>query len=167
MEHGIPEVTAASLLASIGVLDVVGTTVSGWLSDRWDNRYLLCWYYGLRGLSLLFLPYAFGSAYLGLAAFAVFYGLDWVATVPPTARLAADTFGRENVGTMFGWIAASHQLGAATAAYGGGLLRTWLGDYQVTFISAGLACLVAAGLVLRIGQASRAVPAPSVEVAGA
>ena len=167
MEHGIPEVTAASLLASIGVLDVVGTTVSGWLSDRWDNRYLLCWYYGLRGLSLLFLPYAFGSAYLGLAAFAVFYGLDWVATVPPTARLAADTFGRENVGTMFGWIAAFHQLGAATAAYGGGLLRTWLGDYQVTFISAGLACLVAAGLVLRIGQASRAVPAPSVEVAGA
>jgi len=167
MEHGIPEVTAASLLASIGVLDIVGTTVSGWLSDRRDNRYLLCWYYGLRGLSLLFLPYAFGSAYLGLAAFAVFYGLDWVATVPPTVRLAADTFGRENVGIMFGWIAASHQLGAATAAYGGGLLRTWLGDYQATFISAGLVCLVAAGLVLRIGQASRPVPARSVEVTGA
>src|SRR5439155_539202 len=112
MEHGISEVTAASLLACIGVLDIVGTTVSGWLSDRWDNRYLLCWYYGLRGLSLLFLPYAFGSAYLGLAAFVIFYGLDWVATVPPTARLAADTFGREDVGIMFGWIAASHQLGA-------------------------------------------------------
>src|SRR5439155_87521 len=154
MEHGIPEVMAASLLASIGLLDIIGTTVSGWLSDRWDNRYLLCWYYGLRGLSLLFLPYAFGSAYLGLAAFVIFYGLDWVATVPPTARLAADTFGRENVGIMFGWIAASHQLGAATAAYGGGLLHTWLGDYQVTFMSAGLVCLIAAGLVLRIGQAS-------------
>ena len=98
MEHGIPEVMAASLLASIGLLDIIGTTVSGWLSDRWDNRYLLCWYYGLRGLSLLFLPYAFGSAYLGLTAFVIFYGLDWVATVPPTARLAADTFGRENVG---------------------------------------------------------------------
>jgi len=167
MEHGIPEVTAASLLASIGVLDIVGTTVSGWLSDRWDNRYLLCWYYGLRGLSLLFLPYAFGSAYLGLAAFAVFYGLDWVATVPPTVRLAADTFGRENVGIMFGWIAAAHQLGAAMAAYGGGLLRTWLGDYQATFISAGLVCLVAAGLVLRIGQAPRPVPARSVEITGA
>jgi MFS family permease len=166
MEHGIPEVTAASMLASIGVLDILGTTVSGWLSDRWDNRYLLCWYYGLRGLSLLFLPYAFGSAYLGLAAFAVFYGLDWVATVPPTARLAADTFGRENVGIMFGWIAAAHQLGAATAAYGGGLLRTWLGDYQVTFVSAGLVCLIAAGLVLRIGPASRSVPARSMEVAG-
>jgi predicted MFS family arabinose efflux permease len=147
MEHGIAEVRAASLLACIGVLDIVGTTVSGWLSDRWDNRYLLCWYYGLRGLSLLFLPYALGSAYL-----------DWVATVPPTARLTADTFGRENVGIMFGWIAASHQLGAATAAYGGGLLRSWLGDYQVTFMSAGLVCLIAAGLVLRIGQASRPLP---------
>jgi len=167
MEHGISEVTAASLLASIGVLDILGTTVSGWLSDRWDNRYLLCWYYGLRGLSLLFLPYAFGSAYLGLAAFVIFYGLDWVATVPPTARLAADTFGRENVGIMFGWIAAAHQLGAATAAYGGGLLRTWLGDYQVTFMSAGLVCLIAAGLVLRIGQASRPVRPRAVEVAGA
>src|SRR5216684_7064000 len=134
MEHGIPEVMAASLLASIGLLDIIGTT---------------------------------GSAYLGLAAFVIFYGLDWVATVPPTARLAADTFGRENVGIMFGWIAASHQLGAATAAYGGGLLRTWLGDYQVTFMSAGLACLIAAGLVLRIGQASRPVPVRSVEAAGA
>jgi predicted MFS family arabinose efflux permease len=167
MEHGIPEVRAASLLASIGVLDIVGTTVSGWLSDRWDNRYLLCWYYGLRGLSLLFLPYALGSAYLGLAAFVIFYGLDWVATVPPTARLAADMFGRENVGIMFGWIAASHQLGAATAAYGGGLLHTWLGDYQVTFMSAGLVCLIAAGLVLRIGQASRPLPTRVVEAAGA
>src|SRR2546428_12103746 len=163
MEHGIPEVMAASLLASIGLLDIIGTTVSGWLSDRWDNRYLLCWYYGLRGLSLLFLPYAFGSAYLGLSAFVIFYGLDWVATVPPTARLAADTFGRENVGIMFGWIFASHQLGAATAAYGGGLLHTWLGDYQVTFMSAGLVCLIAAGLALRIGPASRPPPTPGVE----
>src|SRR5712664_3512126 len=167
MEHGIPEVTAASLVATMGVFDLVGTTLSGWLTDRWDNRYLLCWYYGLRGLSLLFLPYAFGSAYLGLAAFVIFYGLDWVATVPPTARLAADTFGRENVGIMFGWIFASHQLGAATAAYGGGLLHTWLGDYQVTFMSAGLVCLIAAGLVLRIGQASRPLPTRVVEAAGA
>ncbi|HEX3176805.1 MAG TPA: MFS transporter [Methylomirabilota bacterium] len=167
MEHGIEEVAAASMLASIGVLDIIGTTVSGWLSDRWDNRYLLCWYYGLRGLSLLFLPYALGSTYLGLAAFVVFYGLDWVATVPPTSRLAADTFGRANVGIMYGWIATSHQLGAATAAYGGGLLRTWLGDYQVTFVTAGLACLVAAGLVLRIGQTPRVVRAPAVKVAGA
>jgi len=155
MEHGIAEVTAASLLAAIGVFDLVGTTVSGWLTDRWDSRYLLCWYYGLRGLSLLFLPYALGTQFLALAAFAVFYGLDWVATVPPTVRLAADVFGKRNVGVMFGWISASHQLGAATAAFGAGALRTWLGSYQVAFMTSGLLCLLAAGLVIRIGRASR------------
>src|SRR5205807_815187 len=155
MEHGIPEVTAAGLLAAMGVFDLIGTTVSGWLSDRWDNRYLLCWYYGLRGLSLLFLPYALGTQFLGLAAFAVFYGLDWVATVPPTVRLTADIFGRQRVGVMFGWISASHQLGAATAAFGAGALRSWMGSYQVAFMTSGLLCLIASGLVIRIGQASR------------
>lgn len=155
MEHGIPEVAAASLLAAMGVFDLIGTTVSGWLSDRWDSRYLLCWYYGLRGLSLLFLPYALGTQFLALAAFAVFYGLDWVATVPPTVRLTADIFGKRNVGLMFGWIAAAHQLGAATAAFGAGAVRTWLGGYQVAFMTSGLLCLLAAGLVIRIGQASR------------
>jgi len=155
MEHGIPEVTAASLLAAMGVFDLIGTTVSGWLSDRWDNRYLLCWYYGLRGLSLLFLPYALGTQFLGLAAFAVFYGLDWVATVPPTVRLTADIFGRQRVGVMFGWISASHQLGAATAAFGAGAVRSWMGSYQVAFMTSGLLCLIASGLVIRIGQASR------------
>jgi len=84
IEHGIPEVTAASMLAVIGIFDIIGTTMSGWLSDRFDNRWLLCWYYSLRGLSLLFLPYAFGTQYFGLGLFIVFYGLDWVATVPPT-----------------------------------------------------------------------------------
>lgn len=155
MEHGIAEVTAASLLAGIGVFDVVGTTVSGWLTDRWDSRYLLCWYYGLRGLSLLLLPYALGTQFLPLAAFAVFYGLDWVATVPPTVRLTADIFGRRTVGVMFGWISAAHQLGAATAAFGAGALRTWLGSYQLAFMTSGLLCLLAAGLVIRIGQASK------------
>jgi MFS family permease len=155
MEHGIPEVAAASLLAAMGVFDLIGTTLSGWLSDRWDSRYLLCWYYGLRGLSLLFLPYALGTQFLALAAFAVFYGLDWVATVPPTVRLTADIFGKRNVGVMFGWIAAAHQLGAATAAFGAGAVRTWLGSYQVAFMTSGLLCLLAAGLVIRIGQASR------------
>ena len=155
MEHGIPEVTAAGLLAAMGVFDLIGTTVSGWLSDRWDNRYLLCWYYGLRGLSLLFLPYALGTQFLGLAAFAVFYGLDWVATVPPTVRLTADIFGRQRVGVMFGWISASHQLGAATAAFGAGAVRSWMGSYQVAFMTSGLLCLIASGLVIRIGQASR------------
>ena len=155
MEHGIPEVTAAGLLAAMGVFDLIGTTVSGWLSDRWDNRYLLCWYYGLRGLSLLFLPYALGTQFWGLAAFAVFYGLDWVATVPPTVRLTADIFGRQRVGVMFGWISASHQLGAATAAFGAGAVRSWMGSYQVAFMTSGLLCLIASGLVIRIGQASR------------
>lgn len=165
MEHGISEVTAASLLAVIGVFDLIGTMISGWLSDRWDNRYLLCWYYGLRGVSLLFLPYALGTQFLGLAAFAVFYGLDWVATVPPTVRLTADVFGRRNAGLMYGWIFASHQLGAATAALGAGVLRTWLGGYQVSFLGAGLLCLVAAGLVIRIGQSPRGdvLPVPPLE----
>ncbi|MGZ3681271.1 MAG: MFS transporter [Ktedonobacterales bacterium] len=152
MDHGILEVTAASMLAVIGIFDLIGTTCSGWLSDRIDNRWLLCWYYGLRGLSLLFLPYALGSENLALAAFIVFYGLDWVATVPPTVRLAADSFGKENVGVVYGWISASHQLGAATAAFGAGALRTWLGSYQMSFLSAGVLCLVAAGMVIRIGR---------------
>ncbi len=160
MDHGIPEVTAASLLALIGVFDLIGTTVSGWLSDRIDNRWLLCWYYALRGLSLLFLPYALGSSYLSLAVFIVFYGLDWVATVPPTARLTMERFGKQRGGVIYGWIFASHQLGAATAAFAAGSLRTLLGSYQVSFLSAGLLSLVAAGMVIRIGRTSRAKAAP-------
>jgi len=184
MEHGIPEVTAASLLAAMGVFDLVGTTVSGWLSDRWDSRYLLAWYYGLRGLSLLFLPYAlgtqllglaafstpfaFGAAPLGLVVFAVFYGLDWVATVPPTVRLTADVFGKSQVGIMFGWIVAAHQLGAATAAFGAGAVRTWLGSYQAGFLAAGALCLLAVALVVRIGATpERGVLSPQPVDAGA
>ena len=165
MDVGIPEVTAAGLLAAIGVFDMFGTTISGWLSDRWNSRYLLCWYYGLRGLSLIFLPVAFGAQLLflpvalpsfgpslvGLGVFAVFYGLDWVATVPPTVRLTADLFGRENAALMFGWIFAAHQLGAASVAYGAGAIRTSLGGYEVAFAGSGLLCLIAAGMVLRIG----------------
>ncbi len=154
MDHGIAEVTAAGLLATIGVFDIFGTLSSGWLSDRYDNRRLLCWYYSLRGISLLFLPYALGTSFLSLALFVVFYGLDWVATVPPTVRLAADIFGKQNVGIIFGWILASHQLGAAFAAYGAGQLYTWLGSYQVSFMTAGVLCLLAAGMVIRIGRSS-------------
>ncbi|HEV8634492.1 MAG TPA: MFS transporter [Chloroflexota bacterium] len=154
IEHGIPEVTAAGFLAVIGVFDVVGTTASGWLSDRFDSRWLLAWYYGLRGLSLLFLPYAYGTGLFGLALFVVFYGLDWVATVPPTVRLTADIFGRHSVGTVFAWILASHQLGAAAIAFGAGALRTWLGDYQIAFMTSGVLCLIAAGMVVRIGKAA-------------
>jgi sugar phosphate permease len=154
MDHGIAEVTAAGLLATIGIFDIIGTTVSGFLSDHFDNRWLLCWYYSLRGLALLFLPYALGSTFLSLAVFVVFYGLDWVATVPPTVRLCANIFGKQNVGIIFGWVLAAHQLGAAFAAFGAGALYTWLGDYQVSFMTAGVLCLLAAGMVIRIGRSS-------------
>ena len=156
MDHGFEEVAAAGLVATIGVFDIVGTTVSGWLSDRIDNRKLLTWYYGLRGLSLLFLPYALNSTFAGLIIFIVFYGLDWVATVPPTVRLTSDVFGKSNGSIMYGWIFAAHQLGAATAAFGAGTLYTWMGDYSSSFWIAGLLCLVAAGLVTRIGKTGTA-----------
>ncbi|HEV2357509.1 MAG TPA: MFS transporter [bacterium] len=160
MEHGIPEVTAAGMLATIGVFDLFGTVCSGWLTDRWDSRYLLCWYYALRGLSLLYLPYALGTSFAGMAAFTVFYGLDWVATVPPTVRLTADIFGKQRVGVVFGWIFASHQIGAAMAAFGAGALRTSFGTYQGAFMASGLLCLIAAGLVMRITAASPGVTLP-------
>jgi len=150
VEHGLPEVTAASFLALIGVVDVFGTLFSGWLSDRVDGRKLLAWYYGLRGLSLIFLPYAYDMGVPALMLFVIFYGLDWVATVPPTVRLASDLFGKQNAGRVYAWIYAAHQLGAATAAYGAGAMRGWLGSYTVSFLLAGLICLVGAIMALRI-----------------
>jgi len=158
MDHGFSEVTAASFLAVVGAVALVGAATSGWLSDRCDNRLLLCWYYSLRGLSLLFLPYAYGRGVFGLGLFVTFYGLDWLTTFPPTVRLTADLLGRDRVSTNFAWIFASHQLGSAMAAFGAGALRTWLGNYQIAFMGAGLLCLVAAGLVIRLGR-SPAVPA--------
>lgn len=152
IDHGIPEVKAAGLLAVMGIFDLIGTTVSGWLSDRWNNRYLLFWYYGLRGLSLLYLPYSFDLSFYGLSVFAVFYGLDWIATVPPTVRLTANVFGKEKVGIMFGWIVAAHQIGAATASFGAGALRTWLDTYHHAFMISGGLCLIAAMIVLRIDR---------------
>ena len=153
IDHGIPEVTAAGLLAAMGLFDLVGTTLSGWLTDRFDSRKLLAWYYGLRGLSLIFLPYAFDYNVYGLSLFAVFYGLDWIATVPPTVRLAGKAFGEENAALMFGWIAASHQVGAAGAAMTAGLIRTRTGTYFDAFVAAGFLCLLAALMVLFIGRA--------------
>ena len=158
MDHGLAEVTAASLLAVIGVFDVVGTLASGYLTDRFDSRWLLFWYYGLRGLSLLFLPYAFGSRYFGLVLFVVFYGLDWVATVPPTVQLARRVFGARNMPVVYGWIFAAHQLGAASIAFAAGAVRTVFGDYQLAFMFSGLLCLLAAGLVLRIARFTPAAP---------
>ncbi len=158
MDHGIPEVQAAGLLAVMGVFDLVGTTGSGWLSDRFDNRILLFAYYGLRGLSLLYLPFGFVSEGHGLAVFAVFYGLDWIATVPPTVALARQAFGVEKTGLVFGWIMASHQIGAALAASIAGAIRTSNGSYDHAFLIAGSLCLASAVGVLFAGRGPQRQP---------
>jgi len=151
-DYGLSEVRGAGMLAMMGVCDLFGTTLSGWLSDRFNNRVLLFWYYGLRGLALIFLPFAFGYQYFGLPIFGLFYGLDWIATVPPTVRLTTDVFGRTDGPVVFGWVVAGHQLGAAFAALGAGMLRSTLGTYTVaTMISGGL-CVIGAVLVLRINR---------------
>jgi predicted MFS family arabinose efflux permease len=150
-DYGVAPVSAAGALAVIGGFDFFGTLASGWLSDRYDNRWLLFVYYGLRGLSLIALPFTDFSV-VGLSAFAVFYGLDWVATVPPTVRLTAARFGAERSNLTFGWIFAAHQLGAATAAFGAGASRTELSTYLPALYVAGVACVVAAALVLTLAR---------------
>jgi len=159
-DYGIHEVQSAQLLAMMGVFDILGTTISGWLTDRYSSRYLLFGYYTLRGLSLVFLPLTLRSGASTLVIFAVFYGLDWIATVPPTVRLASEVFGRENTGVIYGWIGASHQLGASSAAFGAGVIRTMLGDYQMAFWSAGVLCVVAGLSFLTIGRVLRPSTAP-------
>jgi sugar phosphate permease len=158
LDFGIPQVQAASLLAAMGVFDFFGTIFSGWLSDRYDNRWLLFWYYGLRGLSLLMLPFTDFSFY-GLSLFAMFYGLDWIATVPPTVRLTAQRFGPERANLVFGWIFTGHQLGAACAAFGAGLSRTMLATYLPAFFIAGALCVVAALIALAISRTPKAATA--------
>jgi len=158
LDFGIPQVQAASLLAAMGVFDFFGTIVSGWLSDRYDNRYLLFWYYGLRGLSLLFLPFS-GFSFYGLSLFAMFYGLDWIATVPPTVRLTAQRFGPERANLVFGWIFAGHQMGAGFAAFGAGLSRTLLASYLPAFFVAGALCVMAAAMTLLISRPVKPVAA--------
>jgi len=139
----------------MGIFDILGTTASGWLTDRYSSRHLLFGYYTLRGVSLLFLPLTLQEGASSLVIFAVFYGLDWIATVPPTVRLTSEAFGRENTGVIYGWIGASHQLGASMAAFGAGAIRTMLGDYQVAFWTAGLLCVVAGVSFLTIGRSLR------------
>ena len=150
---GISEVRAANLLAMMGIFDILGTTASGWLTDRFSSRYLLFAYYLLRGLSLLFLPHTLMHGGSTLNWFAVFYGLDWIATVPPTVRLTADAFGRENTGVIYGWIGASHQLGASLAALLAGTLRTDFGDYAPAFWAAGALCVITAWAFIAFGKA--------------
>lgn len=155
-DYGIGPVQGAGVLAAMGVFDFAGTVASGWLSDRYDNRWLLFWYYGLRGLSLVYLPFS-DFSFVGLSLFAAFYGLDWIATVPPTVRLAAARFGRERANLVFGWVFAGHQLGAAAVAYGAGLSRTALSSYLPAFFAAGALCLLAALLILTLSAPARAV----------
>ena len=159
-DNGLTTVPAASVLAMMGAFDLVGTTLSGYLSDRYDNRKLLFWYYALRGLSLFWLPYSTFTFY-GLTVFAMFYGLDWVATIPPTVKLAAQEFGKERAGLIFGWVFAAHQLGAAVAAYGAGLTRTLLLTYNPALFSAGAACLLAAAMAMMIRLQARAATGAS------
>ena len=149
--RSIPEVAGAGLLAGMAVFNFIGATGSGWLSDRADPRILLVVYYGLRGLSLAYLPFAFVSFY-GLSLFAVFYGLDWIATIPATIRVTTSSFGKEKTGIIFGWLMAIHQIGGASAAFLAGLLRVDLGSYLTPFVLSGLLCLIAAVMVLFIGR---------------
>ena len=156
-DHGLDAVVAGGLLAIMGGFDLVGTTASGWLTDRYDPRKLLFVYYGLRGLSLIYLPFA-DFSFRGLSLFAIFYGLDWIATVPPTLALTNRAFGTAKAPVMFGWISASHQLGAAAAAFLAGLSRSSSGSYLESFVAAGFVGLAAALVALMIGKGQK-VPA--------
>lgn len=148
---GFTAVTAASMLSLMGVFDLIGTTLSGWLSDRFDNRWLLFWYYSLRGASLMFLPFALSDgSYLFLIIFSVFYGLDWIATVPPTINISRQIFGMEKSVVVYGWIFAAHQLGSAVAAGGAGLIYKVFNSYSWAFALAGMFCILASLFVIVI-----------------
>ena len=152
VENGITAETAAGVLAAMGIFTFIGTTGAGWLTDRFDSRHLLFWFYALRGLSLLFLPYVFDFSFFGLILFGVFYGLDWLTTVPPTVRLLGNAFGAGRAGMMFGWIMMMHQLGSAIASAGAGILHDVIGNYTSSFLLSGAMCFVASAVVLRVGQ---------------
>ncbi|GAA2950479.1 MFS transporter [Streptomyces enissocaesilis] len=149
-DHGMPITAAASLLAVIGVFDVIGTVASGWLTDRFEARRLLAVYYALRGVSLLFLPMLMAPAvHPPMIFFIVFYGLDWVATVPPTLALCREQYGEDSA-IVFGWVLASHQVGAAVVAFAGGVARDVFGSYDVVWYAAGALCAAAALMALVI-----------------
>ena len=150
-DHGMVATAAGGLLAIMGLFDLIGTTASGWLTDRVDPKKLLFGYYGLRGLSLIYLPFA-NFTFMGLSLFAVFYGLDWIATVPPTIAIATRVFGPKKAPILFGWISASHQVGAASAAFLAGMTRTITGSYFDAFFTAGAVAVVAAFFCLAIGR---------------
>ncbi len=157
LDHGFTAVTAAGAVGVMGAMNIVGTLASGWLSDRFDNRKLLAAYYGFRALSIAWLPFIF--EYQWLLLFAIVYGLDWIATVPPTANLVASIFGRASLGTIYGWIFFTHMVGAATAAFAGGFFRETLGDYHLVFVSAALLGFIAVALALRVSSSGRRIVA--------
>src|SRR5207247_9743320 len=162
VEHGFTEVTAASAVALLGSMNIVGTLASGWLTDRYDNRKLLAAYYGFRALSLFVLPIIYDVRWLFLFAF--LFGLEWIATVPPTANLVAAIYGRASLGTIYGWIFFSHMVGAAIAAFAGGFFRDLLGDYHLMFVSAGILGFISVSLALRIStSAVSRLPASALE----
>ena len=150
-DHGMSQVTAASLLALIGVFDVVGTITSGYLTDRIDPRKLLFFYYSLRGLSLFLLPsILFSTVELSTLVFVIFYGLDWIATVPPTVMLCRQVLGPEKGAIIYGWVFAAHQVGGSIAAFGAAVLRIKFGDYAAAFYITGILCLITSYFVLQI-----------------
>jgi sugar phosphate permease len=167
IEMGIPEVAAASILGIMGALNMVGTIFSGWMVDRVQPQRWLALVYALRGVSLLLLPFL--KDFSGLVLFAIIYGLDWFATVPPSMAITADTFGRQNVGKVYGWIFMSHQIGAALMASAAAAMRDHLGEYNTAFLTAGFIAMIAAGLALQIKTKPRQAvsPPPSAQPAGA
>lgn len=156
VDCGIAEITAAGMLALMGAMNFVGTLSSGWLTDRYDPRKLLAIYYSFRGASLLFLPFINTPA--GLAFFAILFGLDYIATVPPTVSLVADTFGRRQVGIIYGWVFCAHHIGAALAAWLGGVTRESIGSYGIAFFAAGVLAMAAGMLALRIQRRAEVLP---------
>ncbi|MFB9902559.1 MFS transporter [Allokutzneria oryzae] len=166
-DHGMPQTAAAGLLALVGIFDIAGTVFSGWLTDRVDSRVLLAVYYGLRGVSLAILPSLFdATAHPSMLVFIIFYGLDWVATVPPTVALCREHFGADGA-VVFGWVFASHQVGAAIAATAAGAVRDSLGEYTLAwYVAAGLSVVAAALSMLIIKVRAGSTPAPSPAAAG-
>ena len=157
-DHGMPTTVAASLLALIGVFDVIGTIFSGYLTDRIDPRRLLFFYYGLRGLSLFLLPsILYSSLHPSTLVFIIFYGLDWVATVPPTIVLCRQVLGPQRATVVYGWVFVGHQIGASVAALSAAVLRVKLGDYALSFYISATMCLIAALAVLQIAKGKNAV----------
>ena len=152
-DHGMGETVAASLLALVGLFDVVGTILSGYLTDKYDPRKLLFFYYGLRGLSLFLLPsILFSTLHPSTMVFVIFYGLDWVATVPPTLMLSRAILGPQRTTVVYGWVFVGHQIGASIAAFGAAVLRVHFGDYAIAFYISAAMCLVSAYAVLQIAK---------------